>query len=110
MKSLSFWVTTVVENTLQKERDTTMFNALINFRQRLYARITTRRAAALDLIDAVCSHHGLSSITQLSLSLFFEENITVSPEQSLNFRLATRSQPAMKNKPLRLSIRKRCFN
>ena len=48
-----------------------MFNALINFRQRLYARITTRRAAALDLIDAVCSHHGLISITQLSLSPFF---------------------------------------
>lgn len=48
-----------------------MYKALINFRQRLYARLAKRRAATLDLIDALCSQSGLSSITQLSLSPFF---------------------------------------
>jgi len=48
-----------------------MFIPLKNFRQRLYAIISKRCAATLDLIDALSSHHGLTSITQLSLSPLF---------------------------------------
>jgi len=70
-----------------------MYKALINFRQRLYARITKRRAAALDLIDALSSHHGLSSITQLSLSPFFRRKYNSITKAITEFGLCDKPQP-----------------
>jgi len=48
-----------------------MFSSLIDFRQQLYPLFTKRHAATMDLIDALSSHSGLSSVTQLRLSQFF---------------------------------------
>ncbi len=69
-----------------------MYKALINFRQRLYARISKRRAAALDLIDALCSHHGLSRITQLSLSPFFRRKYNSITRAITEFELCDKRQ------------------
>jgi len=69
-----------------------MYKALINFRQRLYARISKRRAAALDLIDAVCSHHGLSSVTQLSLNPFFRRKYSSITRAITEFELCDKGQ------------------
>jgi hypothetical protein len=85
-----------------------MFSALNNFRQRLYARISKRRAAALDLIDAVSSHHGLGSITALSLSPFFRRKYNSITKAIADFALsdtpcakgAERMCPVMSQKTL----------
>lgn len=71
-----------------------MFSSLKSFRQRLYALISRRGAATLDLIDAVSSHHGLTSVTQLSLNPFFRREYNSITKVIDEFELTGKHKPS----------------